>query len=142
MTATLTAPRVLVVDPDSDVAADTAVHLRFAGFPSRACHDGVGAVLAAYDFRPDVAVVPLDAPGVDSTRLAGHLRGWAMSAGRPLVLVALADDPGPAADRRAAVAGFDLVLGSDTAALDLAAVIDGLWREWAPAARRAQAAAG
>ena len=100
--------RVLCVDDVRDTADTTAELLRLAGFESRACYDGAGALTQAELFRPDVCVIDLGMPGLDGRHLAVWLR--ARAAGRPMGLIALTGWTREQIADQATAAGFDVVL--------------------------------
>jgi PAS domain S-box-containing protein len=95
--------RVLVVD-DVRASADTLVLMLGAlGQDALAAYDGLSALAAAQQFRPDVVFSDIAMPGMDGYELARHVRGL----GRRVTLVALTGY-GQEEDRlRAAEAGFD-----------------------------------
>jgi len=106
--------------------------LRLVGHDTRIARDGHEALAIAEDFRPDVAVLDIDMPGLDGYETARALRQrpW----GRKLVLYALTGW-GQQADRlRAREAGFDShfvkPIGSDV----LARAIDAHFRSATPPA--------
>src|SRR5581483_9260803 len=97
--------RVLVVDDNADAADSLAQILRLEGFEVEACYDGRSALEAARAFRPDLAFLDLNMPGISGTELAQRLRAepWA----RGLTLVALTG-MGQKSDLEAtSAAGFD-----------------------------------
>ena len=79
--------RVLVVDDNEDARETLAQILRLEGFDVRACRDGMDALEAAREFRPDVAFIDLNMPYMSGTQLAVKLRSepW----GRTIRLIAL-----------------------------------------------------
>ena len=79
--------RVLVVDDNVDSAATMAMFLEISGHTVRTAYDGVEAVTAAGEFRPDVALMDIGLPG-----MTGHEAGRAIRAeswGSGVVLIAL-----------------------------------------------------
>ncbi|AMV36083.1 PAS domain S-box protein [Planctomyces sp. SH-PL62] len=97
--ATAVVPRrILVVDDSRDSALSMAEILRILGCEVRTAHDGVEAVAAADDFRPDVILMDVGMPrlnGYDATRrireapwgrdiLVVALTGWGQPADRAL----------------------------------------------------------
>jgi DNA-binding response OmpR family regulator len=100
--------RVLCVDDNHDIADTLGVLLDLVGFEARVCYDGVSALIAAEEFRPDAAIIDLMMPGMDGVELGRRLRARPWAAGLPLVAVtALGDEE---ARRRTTEAGFDLHL--------------------------------
>ena len=79
--------RILVVDDNTDAAETLAELLRLHGHAVEAAPDGHTALRAAEAFRPDVAFIDLNMPGMDGTELAQRLRAtpW----GHAIKLVAL-----------------------------------------------------
>jgi CheY-like chemotaxis protein len=73
--------RVLVVDDNVDAAQTMAEMLRLDGFEVRAVFDGVQAVSIAREFRPEVAFVDLQMPGMSGVEVAAALKAepWAGS---------------------------------------------------------------
>ncbi|WP_165250656.1 PAS domain S-box protein [Paludisphaera soli] len=90
--------RILVVDDSRDSAASMAEILKLLGSRVRVAHDGLEAVAAAEDFRPDVILMDVGMPrlnGYDATRrireapwgrgiLVVALTGWGQQADRDL----------------------------------------------------------
>ena len=100
--------RVLCVDDNHDIADTLGVLLDLVGFEARVCYDGLSALIAAEEFRPDAAILDLMMPGMDGVELGRRLRARPWAAALPLVAVtALGDDE---ARRRTTEAGFDLHL--------------------------------
>jgi signal transduction histidine kinase/CheY-like chemotaxis protein len=96
--------RVLVVDDNHDSADTMAMLLEFVGHDVRTAHDGLTAVAAVAEFRPEVVLLDIGLPGLNGYEAAERIR---RAPGIQPVLVALtgwgqADDR-----RRAADAGFD-----------------------------------
>jgi CheY-like chemotaxis protein len=97
--------RVLVVDDNIDAADSLSVLLRAQGFTVQVAHDGRGALSAADEFRPDVAVLDLglpDLPG-EEVGVAMRSRPW----GRNVQLVAVTGWGQPKDRARTAAAGFE-----------------------------------
>jgi CheY-like chemotaxis protein len=107
---TLAAPlssgrRVLLADDNRDGADSLAMLLKISGHDVRVAYDGPSAVSLAQAFRPDVAIVDIDMPGMDGYAVARILRGESWASG--LILLAVTGW-GQEADRNRAVeAGFD-----------------------------------
>jgi DNA-binding response OmpR family regulator len=72
-----THPRVLVVEDDEDVADLLAELLRGRGIETCVARDGHGALDAAREFEPDVALVDLGLPDIDGCEVAKQLRAHA-----------------------------------------------------------------
>lgn len=97
--------RVLVVDDNQDAANSMATMLSLMGHETRVAFDGIAALEAAEEFRPDVALLDIGMPRLNGYQTARHLRqqSWA----RNTMLVALTGW-GQAEDRRRSrEAGFD-----------------------------------
>jgi CheY-like chemotaxis protein/two-component sensor histidine kinase len=97
--------RVLVVDDNRDAAMSLAMLLKMTGNQTKTAHDGLEALAAAEEFRPDVVLLDLGLPklnGYDVCRRVRH-QPW----GENMTLVALTGW-GQAEDRRQSKeAGFD-----------------------------------
>lgn len=110
--------RILVVDDNRDAAESPAEVLRRAGHEARVAYDGLGAVEAAGQFRPDVVLLDIGLPKLNGHDVARRVRGrpW----GRGMVLVAVTGWGQDEDRRRAREAGFDhhLTKPVDPAALD------------------------
>lgn len=97
--------RILVVDDNQDSAISLAMLLRARGHFIRTAFDGVQALEAADEFRPDVALLDIGLPGMNGYDLARAIRGrdWGTAA----LLVAITGW-GQEMDRlRSRDAGFD-----------------------------------
>jgi CheY-like chemotaxis protein/two-component sensor histidine kinase len=66
--------RVLVVDDNADAAESLADMLRLHGFEVKASYGGMQALDAARSFRPQVAFIDLNMPGMSGIELAAALR--------------------------------------------------------------------
>jgi CheY-like chemotaxis protein len=97
--------RVLVVDDNRDAAETLATLLDMLGLQTRQVHDGMAALAAALEFRPDVVLLDIGLPGMDGYEVApGAAR---RAAPRPRD-ADRADRLGRRDDRRRALAaGFD-----------------------------------
>ncbi|MRG94391.1 ATP-binding protein [Polyangium spumosum] len=95
--------RVLVVDDNVDAAAMIGELARHAGHEVRIVHDGLSALAAAGEQRPEIVFLDIGLPGMDGYEVARRLRA---SAERPEKLIALTGY-GQESDRRLALAaGF------------------------------------
>src|SRR5581483_7051327 len=112
--------RVLVVDDNVD-AANTLKHLlQSLGHEIRTAHDGVAALAAADEVRPDVVLLDIGMPGMNGYEVARHLRS---RSDRRLKIVAITGW-GTDADRaRSTDAGFDVHLVKPVAERDLRSVL-------------------
>ena len=97
--------RILVVDDNRDAATSLATMLGLAGHETRAAWDGLEALAAAADFRPDVVVLDLGMPRLDGYETARRIRQqpW----GKGAVLIALSGWGQEEDRRRSLDAGFD-----------------------------------
>jgi CheY-like chemotaxis protein len=99
--------RVLCVDDNEDAADTLGEMLTMAGHEVAVCHDGSSAlVVVEGGFRPDVAVLDINMPGIDGCRLAEALRG--QCGGDDLLLVAVTALGDYHSLERMADAGFHL----------------------------------
>lgn len=97
--------RILVADDHRDSAATLSMMLQIMGGDVRTAHDGVEAVRAVGEFRPDVALLDIGMPNMNGHDAARKIRKqpW----GKGIALIALTGW-GEAVDRRRSYeAGFD-----------------------------------
>ena len=97
--------RILLVDDNEDIVWTEASVLAAKGFDVRTAADGLQALDAMEQFRPDVAVLDIAMPGMDGREVAQRVRRqpW----GRDMLLIA-ATGWGTDDDRRRSLeAGFD-----------------------------------
>jgi two-component system, OmpR family, response regulator len=66
--------RVLVVDDEPSLAELLSSVLRFEGWDVRTAADGLGAVRAARDFRPDAVILDVMLPDLDGLEVLRRLR--------------------------------------------------------------------
>ncbi len=66
--------RVLVVDDEPSLAELLATVLRYEGWEIRTAADGLGAVRAAREFRPDAVVLDVMLPDLSGLQVLGRLR--------------------------------------------------------------------
>ncbi len=114
--------RILVVDDNVDAAMSLAIILEFAGHEVHSVHDGLGAVDAAGEFRPEVILLDIGLPGLSGLDVARHIRQepW----GAEVSLVALTGW-GQEEDRRnTQEAGFDAHLVKPVEHADLMALLE------------------
>jgi CheY-like chemotaxis protein len=109
--------KILIADDNFDSAETLAILLRLEGHEVRTACDGVNAIVAAEQFRPDLALFDIGMPRLNGYDAARELRKteW----GKKMILVALTGW-GQDHDRRNAIeAGFDhhLVKPADIAEL-------------------------
>ncbi len=73
--ASLTTPlRVLVVDDNVDTVLGFSMLLKASGHDVRTAHDGLSAVEAAIDYRPDVVLLDIGLPKLNGYEVAKRLR--------------------------------------------------------------------
>jgi DNA-binding response OmpR family regulator len=97
--------RVLIVDATCE-AEKLAQWVLVAGHDAKVCHDGVDAQRVASAYRPDVALLSVDAPNTDGWELATRLRRAA-----PSLFIAVATAASSShGKQRAEAAGFRLYL--------------------------------
>src|SRR4029079_17021541 len=66
--------RVLVVDDNVDAAKSAAMLLKIVGHELMIVHDGVSALQAAADFRPEIILLDIGLPGMSGYEVARTLR--------------------------------------------------------------------
>jgi len=105
---TPSARRILVVDDNADGADTLGQILTLEGFDVRVYNDAAQALVAARDFKPDVAFVDLNMPGMTGLEFARQLKAeaWA-GAIRLVALTGMGQKEDLDATRRA---GFDVHL--------------------------------
>jgi CheY-like chemotaxis protein len=112
------ARRILVADDNVDAADSLALMLRLMGNEVRTAHDGVAAMEAAGEFRPDVVLLDIGMPRLNGYDTCRHIREqpW----GKDLKLIALTGWGQEEDKRRSEEAGFDshLVKPVEPAALE------------------------
>ncbi len=97
--------RVLVVDDNEDAAASSAMLVQAAGHDVRTAHDGLAALQAALDYRPNVVLLDIGLPGLNGYEVAKRIRQQPALTG--VVLVALTGYGQESDRQRALEAGFD-----------------------------------
>jgi signal transduction histidine kinase/DNA-binding response OmpR family regulator len=117
------ARRILVVDDNVDVVETTTMLLSLSGHAVHSAKDGLQALHAAAQFRPDVVLLDIGLPLMDGYEVARRLRQMPEMAGA--LLVALTGY-GQQGDReRGKEAGFDAHMLKPVDPHALARVIDG-----------------
>src|SRR4051812_16060561 len=81
--------RVLVVDDEPTLAELLSMALRYEGWDVRSAADGMSAVRAARDFRPDAVVLDMMLPDIDGLEVLRRLRGE--SPGVPVLFLTAKD---------------------------------------------------
>lgn len=115
--------RVLVVDDNSDSALSMATMLELLGNETRTANDGVEALAAAADFRPDIVLLDIGMPKLNGYEVAKRLRKeeW----GKDLLLVAVTGWGQDEDQRRSRDAGFDLHLVKPATLEDIQELLHG-----------------
>jgi diguanylate cyclase (GGDEF)-like protein len=105
MTRTNRSLRILIADDNVDAATSLGMLLEMAGNNVLVVHDGTDAVIAAQQYRPQVAILDIGMPRLNGYQVAEKLRGEIL--GPDVLLIALTGW-GQADDKaRAVAAGFD-----------------------------------
>ena len=99
------ARRILVVDDNPDSATSLAMLLEMSGNETQVAHDGLAAVDAAKQFRPDVVLLDLGLPKLNGLEVCRRIRAepW----GRRMILIAMTGWGQEDDRRRSKEAGFD-----------------------------------
>jgi CheY-like chemotaxis protein len=79
--------KILVVDDNVDTVLSFSMLLRASGHDVKTAHDGLKAVQAAIDYRPDIVLLDIGLPGLNGYEVAKQLR--AHPDFKHIVLVAL-----------------------------------------------------
>ncbi len=97
--------RILIVDDNADTALGLARLLRLLGHEVRVAHDGLAALDAVHQERPDFLLLDIGLPGMDGYQVAAQLRGEpGMDS---LVIIAITGYGQDEDRRRSRVAGFN-----------------------------------
>ena len=97
--------RILIVDDNHDSAMSLGMMLDLMGNETRTAHDGLAAVEAAGEFRPDVILLDIGLPKLNGYDACRRIREQPWSRG--MVIVALTGWGQEEDRRRSADAGFD-----------------------------------
>jgi len=110
--------RILVVDDNQDSAMSLGMMLKLMGNETHTAHDGLAAVNAAEQFRPDIILLDIGLPKLNGHDACRRIREQAWSKG--MVIVALTGWGQEDDRRRSQEAGFDhhLVKPVEIAALE------------------------
>ena len=97
--------RLLIVDDMQDTADSLAYLMRLKGHEVRTAYDGVAAIAAAAEFRPEIVLLDIGMPKLDGYETCRQIRRqpW----GKDMFLVALTGWGQDGDRRRADEAGFD-----------------------------------
>ena len=100
--------RILVVDDNEDGANSLGQMLQIMGNQVRVAHDGLAAIDAAEDFRPEVILLDIGMPKLNGYDACRRIRkeSW----GKDTVLIALTGWGQNEDRRRTSEAGFDFHL--------------------------------
>jgi PAS domain S-box-containing protein len=113
----ISARRILIVDDNRDAAATLAMLFKLTGNKTQMAYDGLEAVEAAAEFRPDVVLLDIGLPKLNGYEAARRIREqpW----GKSVALVALTGWGQDEDRRKSSEAGFDshIVKPVDHAAL-------------------------
>ncbi|MEO6447181.1 MAG: ATP-binding protein, partial [Gemmatimonadaceae bacterium] len=96
--------RILVVDDNADAAESLCMLLELVGHDVSSANDGLGAVHAAEDFLPDVAILDIGLPKLNGYEAARRIRA---ARGAAVTLIALTGWGQEDDRRRSREAGFD-----------------------------------
>jgi len=118
--------RVMVVDDNHDGAETLGMMLGIMGNEIRLAHDGLAAIHAAEEFRPDVVLLDIGMPVLDGYEACRRIR--ASDWGKSMVLIALTGWGQEADRRRTKEAGFDQHLVKPVEAATLMSVFAGIGR--------------
>ena len=115
--------RILVVDDNVDVVETTTMLLSLSGHAVHSAKDGLQALQAAAQFRPEVVLLDIGLPLMDGYEVARRLRQMPEMAGA--LLVALTGYGQQGDRQRGKEAGFDAHMLKPVDPHALARVIDG-----------------
>ena len=97
--------RILIVDDNQDSAMSLGMMLNLMGNETRTAHDGLAAVEAAAEFRPDLILLDIGLPKLNGYDACRRIREQPWSKG--MIIVALTGWGQDEDRRRSAEAGFD-----------------------------------
>lgn len=96
--------RLLLVDDNADALQAMADLFHMHGYECAVAADGLRALTAAMDHRPDIAIIDIGLPGLDGFGLAAELRRLY---GTDMILIAMSGFSATDSRVRAEQAGFD-----------------------------------
>ncbi len=99
-----TAPKVLVVDDDCDVADSIARLVRAKGYVVCTAYDGWDAIETIETFKPRAALLDINLPTVSGYDIARHIRS---TCDPDVLLIAISAHSDPVHKAHASAAGFD-----------------------------------
>lgn len=97
--------RILVVDDNVDAAESAGEILRLLGNEVSVVHDGLSAVSAVEQWRPEVMLLDIGLPGIDGYEVARRVRQ--SDHGKALILIALTGWGQDQDKQRTSNSGFD-----------------------------------
>lgn len=100
--------RVVVVDDNIDIVLSTIHMLRFLGHETKYCHNGLDVLDCVKAFDADVVLLDINLPGMSGWDVARQIRAH-LPGNRPLI-IGISGALHKAADKQAAMAGFDYFL--------------------------------
>lgn len=80
---------ILVVDDEPQIARTLRINLTARGYDVLVAHDGISALRAATDRKPDLVVLDLGLPDIDGTTVIERLRRWTTT---PIVVLSARTD--------------------------------------------------
>ena len=84
---------VLVVEDDAPLRRMVSIFLRAAGYHVRPAEDGSSGLALARDERPDLVLLDLMMPGLDGWEVLRRLKGDALTAAIPVLVLTASVDP-------------------------------------------------
>jgi CheY-like chemotaxis protein len=118
------APRILVVDDNSDAAESLAFLIRKLGYDVRTAEDGPTAIQLDAEWHPDLIFLDIGLPGMDGYEVAREIRR-ARPEGGPQ-LVALTGYGQDSVRQQSEAAGFTRYILKPAQLKTIVAVLDGL----------------
>lgn len=112
---------IVIADDDTAICASFAAMFQSRGYTVHTCHDGLTAVALCKEWKPGVALIDLEMPGIDGYEVARRLRADVELADTRLVAVTGRTDP--QASALAWDAGFHDFLGKPAPVSMLLAMI-------------------
>jgi signal transduction histidine kinase len=116
--------RILIVDDNEDSALSLALMLQIMGHDTRTAHDGLAALAAAEEFRPEVVLLDIGLPRLNGYDVCRRLRGSAW--GLKMVIIALTGWGQEDDKRRSKEAGFNFHMVKPIDPADLEKLLAGL----------------
>jgi signal transduction histidine kinase len=98
------ARRILVVDDNRDAAQSLALLLKLNGHTLHIAHDGLEALNASMEYRPEVILLDLGLPGLDGYEVCRRLRQQGFTSTRIIAMTGYGQERDR---RRSELAGFD-----------------------------------